>query len=50
MVKNVRGKPALQCNHELVHLGKAREQDRRDEGISKQEHKGVAGMVFVVDK
>ena len=46
--ENVQGKPAPQCNHELVHVGKAREQDRRDEDVGNQEQEGVAGTVFVV--
>ena len=46
--QNVQGKLAPQCNHELVHVGKAREQGRRDKGIGKQVQKGAAGIVFVV--
>ena len=46
--ENAQGKPAPQCNHEPVHVGKAHEQDRRDEGVGKQEQKSVAGIVFFV--
>ena len=45
--ENVLGKPAPQRNHELVHVGKAREQDRRDEGVGNK-RQVVAGVVFVV--
>ena len=46
--ENVQGELVPQCNHELVHVRKAWEQVRRDEGIGKQEQKGVAGVVFVI--
>ena len=36
------------CNRELVHVGKARKQNRRDVSVNQQEQKGVAGVVFVV--
>ena len=46
--KKVQGKPAPQGHHELIHVGKAREQGGRDEGVGKQEQEGVAGIMYII--
>ena len=46
--ENVHIKPVAQRNHELVDVGKARKQNRCNVGVSQQEQKGVAGVVFAV--
>ena len=46
--ENVQGQAARQGHHALVQLRKVREQGRRDEGVGKQEQKGVAGVVVIV--